>query len=144
MPHHLDQTLLPLSCICLAVVADYDRRAFGSRPLLSEIAQSYTCQPITKNMLISGGLDSTDAVEIILMDVACRVRALMNKKGCRSRHSHPVPFSVESETDCIFLYSSSSCRCISKSAFRSLFMRCCSMSRTTPACIACMRLVLAS
>lgn len=35
-----------------------------------------------------------------------------------------------------FLYSSSSARCMSKSACRSFLSRCCSMSRITPACIA--------
>ena len=40
-------------------------------------------------------------------------------------------------TCCTFLYSSSSARCISKSACRSFLILCCSMSRITPACIAC-------
>ncbi len=39
-------------------------------------------------------------------------------------------------TLCIFRYSSSRVFCISKSASRSFFILCCSMSLTTPACIA--------
>lgn len=47
------------------------------------------------------------------------------------------PSSVVSRTVCSFLYSSSRARCISKSSWRSRLMRCCSISRTTPWCMAC-------
>lgn len=39
-------------------------------------------------------------------------------------------------TFCVSRYSASSWRCKSKSSCRSRLMRCCSMSRTTPSCIA--------
>ena len=57
------------------------------------------------------------------------------------KRSHP-PLSAlclppSSFTVCTFLYSSSNAFCISKSAWRSFLTLCCSISRMTPACIAC-------
>lgn len=47
--------------------------------------------------------------------------------------------STELLTLCSRLYSSSNAFCISKSSWRSRLIRCCSISRTTPSCIACDR-----
>lgn len=57
-----------------------------------------------------------------------------------SLHHVPPPVShlfCPPVTFCTFRYSSSNCRCISKSSCRSRLIFCCSMSRITPACIAC-------
>ncbi len=75
--------------------------------------------------------------------MASFLRLGVTTDGIGLRHQHLEECStcqapcVPSCTVCVFLYSSSSCFCISKSACLSRLSRCCSISRTTPACMAC-------
>lgn len=107
--------------------------------LLGKIIDSSTCA--------GGSYFAPSAVR-----AALQLRSGLSTSGCKalegglllSAHSHPPLFAAESETLWIFRYPSSSRLCISKSASRSRFIRCCSISRSTPACMACEALVLSS